>query len=161
MLEKNDLKVSGEAEATLLVFSLGTYQFGVDIAEIEYVFRPGEMTVVPLAREEIQGIVNMRGRIVTAIDMRKIMKLERTPDEVIDSKNIVVEHGGEPYALVVDSIVSVVNIQVADVQEAPGTIPEQWRRDVVGLYKLESQLVVILSVPRLLKFLDETDEECD
>jgi purine-binding chemotaxis protein CheW len=104
--------------------------FGIPVLGVQDVLRSPSITRIPLAPAEVAGALNLRGRIVTAIDVRKRLRL---PVREGDSKgmSIVVDHAGELYSLIIDSV---------------------WREVSAGVYRLEKQLLVVLDVNRLLDF---------
>lgn len=129
--------------------------FGIPVLEVRDVLRPQKMTRVPLAPAEIAGVLNLRGRIVTAIDVR--CRLNLPPRESDDrGMNVVVDFHGEPYALVFDSVGEVLSLPAEAFERSPPTLNPRWREVSGGIYRLEGRLLVVLEVERLLAFAKTT-----
>jgi purine-binding chemotaxis protein CheW len=128
--------------------------FGIPVLEVQDVLGPQRITRIPLAPAEIAGALNLRGRIVTAIDVRIKMGLPvRGKGET--SMSVVVEHHNELYSLMVDSVGEVLSLGNEKFERNPATIDAQWRDLCSGVYRLEQQLLVILDISRLLNLSHE------
>ncbi|MEQ8347701.1 MAG: chemotaxis protein CheW [Sneathiellaceae bacterium] len=125
--------------------------FGIPVLEVRDVLRPQAMTRVPLAPPEIAGVLNLRGRIVTAIDVRCRLNLPPR-DEEQRGMNAVVDYHGEPYALVFDSVGEVLSLPDDAHERTPATLNPRWREVADGIYRLDGRLLVVLEVERLLAF---------
>ena len=123
--------------------------FGMAIDQVHDVFSPQNMTPVPKARPEIAGVLNLRGRIVTAIDMRRRLGL---PDRPADASPMAVgiEHKGESYGLVIDEVGEVMRLPIASLEPAPSNLDPRWAAVALGVQRLEGALIVILDVSRIL-----------
>ena len=134
-----------------VTFRIAGQLFGVSVAEIQDVFRPAGMTPVPLAGSEIAGVLNLRGRIVTAIDARARLGLPRsTKSRTSQLLAIGVERGGESFGLVVDEIGEVVRLQESDLEQNPVNLDATWSGVSRGVYRLDDRLLVIMDVDRML-----------
>ncbi|MFC7053599.1 chemotaxis protein CheW [Hansschlegelia quercus] len=123
--------------------------FGIAIERVREVFTPDRLTHVPLAPHEIAGVLNLRGRIVTAVDMRSRLGLPRR-DEADKPMAIGIDHRQEAFALLVDRVGDVLDLP-ADGQEAPPTsLDPRWIHVAEGVYRLDSRLLLILNVERAL-----------
>lgn len=128
-------------------FYLDGLLFGVESQEIQEVLRAVELTEVPLAAEVIAGLMNLRGQIVAAIDLRGRLKLEK---RAADTATAVVIHTSEgPVALMVDDIGDVVEVNDATFERAPETLKEAVRGIVTGVHKLEGQLMHVVNTSRV------------
>jgi purine-binding chemotaxis protein CheW len=128
---------------------IGGQLFGLPISRVQDVFVPERLTRVPLAAPDIAGLLNLRGRIVTMIDMRRRLDLEahqggRTP------LAIGVEHKGESHGLLIDEIGEVLKLPVASREDNPVNLDERLARVSAGVHRLEERLLVILDVERVL-----------
>jgi purine-binding chemotaxis protein CheW len=123
---------------------------GIAVLKVQDVIRVQRITRIPLAPSEIAGSLNLRGRIVTAIDMRVRLGLPKSTGRSRDM-SIVVEHHGELYSLMVDSVGEVLNLSPAAFERTPATIDPLWRSVSEGVYRLEKGLLVVLDVEALLK----------
>ena len=129
--------------------------FGIPVLEVRDVLRPQDMTRVPLAPREVAGVLNLRGRIVTAIDVRCRLNLPPR-DEGEKGMNVVVDFHGEPYALVFDSVGEVLSLPDESCERTPPTLNPRWREVSDGIYRLDGRLLVVLEVERLLNFAKST-----
>ena len=126
-------------------------QFGIPVLTVQDVLGPQRITRIPLAPREVAGSLNLRGRIVTAIDVRLRLGLPRRPEN-IKGMSVVVEQSGELYSLMVDSVGEVLSLPAAAFERNPPTIDLVWRDFSVGIYRLDQKLLVVLDVGRLLDF---------
>ncbi len=129
--------------------------FGLPITRVHDVFEAERITRVPLARAEVSGVLNLRGRVVTALDMRR--RLGLPPRE--DAKNqmaIGIDHGGEAYGLLVDSMGEVLKLSADAMDAVPINLQQDWAAISAGVYRLEDRLMVVLDVDRVLDFGKDT-----
>ena len=121
---------------------------GIPVEDVRDVLGPQPITRIPLASPEIAGSLNLRGRIVTAIDLRRRLRLAPVAPGT-PQMAIVTEQGGELYALLVDHVAEVLSVS-ADLRErTPVTMPAAWAEASDGLYRLQDQLMVVLDTARL------------
>lgn len=131
--------------------SIGDQMCGIAVLQVQDVLAPQRITPVPLAPPEVTGSLNLRGRIVTAIDLRIRMGLpERDADD--KTMSIVVEHQNELYSLIVDDVGDVLKVSEKTFERNPATLDPLWRAYSAGVYRLEEGLLVALDVPTLLSF---------
>jgi purine-binding chemotaxis protein CheW len=125
--------------------------FGIPVMQVRDVLKPQRVTRVPLAPPEIAGSLNLRGRVVTAFDVR--VRLGLAPAAELDGRmSVVVEQAGELYSLLVDGVGEVLRLDPAEWEPNPGTLDSFWRDVSAGICKLDGALLVILDVARLLRF---------
>jgi purine-binding chemotaxis protein CheW len=129
----------------LCSFVLGDLLFGVEVMKVQEVLRYQAMTRVPLASMMVRGLINLRGQIVTAIDVRARFGLPPLSD-TRDPMNVVLCTGDSVVSLLVDEIGDVLEVHDADFERAPETLPAVFRDAVVGVYKLERRLLLLLDV---------------
>ena len=130
---------------------LGNQLCGIDVLKVQDVLGPQKITPVPLAPPEVSGLLNLRGRIVTAIDLRRRLGLEeRNSDD--KGMSVVVEHNGELYSLTVDSVGEVLRFPVESFERNPATLDAHWRRFSEGVYRLNEGLLVVLNDDGLLDY---------
>ena len=125
--------------------------FGVPVLQVHDVLGQQRITRIPLAPPEVAGSLNLRGRIVTAIDVRLRLGLPSHHDKE-GSMSVVVEHHNEMYSLMVDSVGEVLMLRESEFERSPATLENRWREVASGIYRLQNQLVVVLDVARLLQF---------
>ena len=124
--------------------------FGIPVLTVQDVLGPQRITRIPLAPPEIAGALNLRGRIVTAIDVRRRLALPpRSADT--SSMSVVVDHKGELYSLIVDAVGEVMSLPVESYERNPATLDPRWREVSGGIYRLKGKLLVVLEVARLLE----------
>jgi purine-binding chemotaxis protein CheW len=126
--------------------------FGIPVLMVQDVLGPQKITRIPLAPPEVAGSLNLRGRIVTAIDVRMRLRLPRRNPEAGEGMSVVVDMRGELYSLRVDTVGEVLSLPAAKFERNPPTLDPLWREFSDGIYRLEGKLLVILDVPRLLDF---------
>ena len=123
--------------------------FGLPIERVHDVFVPEHMTRVPLAPPEIAGLLNLRGRIVTAIDMREKLHLPAR-DPSIMPMAVGIESNGESYGLIIDSVGEVLHLNRTDQEPNPTNLDSRWARIAAGVHRLDGQLMIILDVDSVL-----------
>jgi len=134
-------------ERLFTTFYLDGHLFGVEVGTVQEVIRYQEMTSVPLAPSIVRGLINLRGQIVTAVDLRRCLDMqERTPDRL--PMNVVVRTGDETVSLLVDEIGDVLKLDVARFEEPPETLQGEAREFIRGVYKLDGKLLLVLNTER-------------
>ena len=128
---------------------IGGQLFGLPIQRVQDVFVPERLTRVPLAPPEIAGVLNLRGRIVTLIDMRGRLGLEKRSDDS-PAMAIGVESGGESYGLLIDSVGEVLKLDESAREANPINLDPRLARVSAGIYRLEGQLLMVVDVDRVL-----------
>ncbi|MBI4969241.1 MAG: chemotaxis protein CheW [Rhodospirillales bacterium] len=125
--------------------------FGIPVLTVQDVLGPQKITRIPLSPPEVAGSLNLRGRIVTAIDVRKRLGLSAR-SEKSTSMSVVVDMSGELYSLMVDQVGEVLSLKSAAFERNPPTLDPVWRDFSAGIYRLDGKLLVVLDVARLLDF---------
>lgn len=143
-----DEKYSGTQE--FVTFIIADQLFGIPVLTVQDVLNAHQITRIPLSPPEIAGSLNLRGRIVTAIDVRCRLQLEsRFAGKCM---SVVVEHGGELYSLLVDSVGEVLALNTSNFERNPPTLSPRFREYSQGIYRLDDSLLVVLNVRQLLEF---------
>jgi purine-binding chemotaxis protein CheW len=144
-----------ETEFTEFVtFTVAGQMFGLPIARVQDVFKPARITRVPLAAAEIAGVLNLRGRIVTTIEMRCRLDVKRR-DQGNGPMAIGIEARGESFGLLVDAVGEVLKLPVADCEANPINLDAKLAALSAGVYRLEGQLLVALEIDRVLDLRGE------
>jgi purine-binding chemotaxis protein CheW len=125
------------------VFSLDKFLFGVEAGKVQEVVRHQPMTRVPLASSVIGGLINLRGQLVTAIDLRGLLELEPRPAGRLPM-NVVLSTAEGAVSLLVDEIDNVIEVDDSAFEPAPETLRGRARDLIRGVYKLEDRLLLIL-----------------
>jgi purine-binding chemotaxis protein CheW len=142
-------ETSGGA-AQYCTFSVAGRFFGIDVLNVQEVLRFQEVTPVPLAPAVIEGLINLRGQIVTAIDMRRRLGLPpRQPGA--RPMNIVVRTQENSACLQVDEIGDVLDVEPGAFELPPGNLAPEARELVRGVYKLKDRLLLVLNTERTLE----------
>ena len=128
-------------------FFLEGSMFGVSVAEVQEVIRYQEMTRVPLAPPVVEGMINLRGQIVTAIDLRRRMGLKPRPDGQLPM-NVVVRTSDGAISFLVDEIGDVVEADESTFELPPETLTGNVRTMIVGVHKLRDRLMHVLNTRR-------------
>ncbi|MGZ4487743.1 MAG: chemotaxis protein CheW [Nocardioides sp.] len=130
-----------------VTFTLCGRTYGVDVDAVQEVLRGQPRTRVPLSPDAIAGLINLRGQVLTALDLRAELELpERSADE--EPMLVVVRVDGEPVALLVDAIGAVVDVDDDQYEPPPDTLTGSGRDLILGAYKLPEQLLLALDVAR-------------
>ncbi len=130
-------------------FRLGNLLFGVEVMCVQEVLLKQQITRMPLTSPVVSGLINLRGQIVTAVDLRK--RLNMPPMESgEDAMNVVVRSNDSAFSLVVDEIGEVVDVDPDSFEPPPGTLTSHARELILGVYKLERQLLLVLDIERAI-----------
>lgn len=134
-------------ERQFCTFYLDGQYFGIDVMQVQEVIRYQEMTRVPLAAGIVRGLINLRGQIVTAIDLRRRFELpDRSEDRL--PVNVVVQTGEGAVSLLVDEIGDVLDVPEEKFERPPETLRGPARDLIQGAYKLDDRLLLILDTER-------------
>jgi len=138
-------------ELHIVGFRVGRETYGVPITSLHEIVRVPEITSVPDAPDFMEGVINLRGKIVSVLDLRKRLGEVQT---VSSRRNriLVVEHKGRLSGLIVDSASEVIKISAADVEPSPTEYLEGGLNCVTGLGKYQGRLIVLLDMAKLLEF---------
>ena len=140
---------NAERSTEYVTVVLDSQCFGLPIARVRDVFMPERVTRVPLSEPEIAGVFNLRGRIVTAIDLRCCLGLPRR-EPGAPSMAVNVEWRGECYGLLVDAVGEVIKLADSGSEPKPVSLDADFARVSVGVHRLEAQLMIVLDVERVL-----------
>ena len=143
---------SAEDHEEFVTMFIEGQMFGIPVLMVQDVLGPQKITRIPLSPPEVAGSLNLRGRIVTAIDVRLRLRLAQPKGGQGDGMSVVVDMRGELYSLRVDSVGEVLSLPKAKFERNPPTLDPLWREFSNGIYRLQDKLLVILDVPRLLDF---------
>jgi purine-binding chemotaxis protein CheW len=133
----------------LLTVAVNGQSFGIPVLAVQDVLGPQRITPIPLAPREIVGALNLRGRIVTAIDLRRRLVMpDREPGA--QHMSVVVDHGGEFYSIIVDNVGEVLNLSADTFKRNPSTLDARLKSVSDGVYRLSKDLLVVLDVRRML-----------
>jgi purine-binding chemotaxis protein CheW len=154
-----DIEGEGIEQDQYLVFTAKTQEFGIQAMRIHEISAMVDITNVPKAPPYIEGILNLRGRLVSVINFRKKFGFEaKVQDE--DTRLIIVEHGGFPIGIMVDSVEEVVRIPNEKVQKVPeATSTTESDQFITGVGILDTRLVILLDADKLLSKVEVIEAE--
>jgi purine-binding chemotaxis protein CheW len=132
-----------------VTFTTGGQMFGLPIGRVQDVFKPANITRVPLAAPEIAGVLNLRGRIVTAIRLNVRLNLESRAEDTAPMA-IGIECGAESFGLLVDVVGEVLKLPDGEREANPINLDRKLARVSAGVFRLDGQLLVVLDVDRVL-----------
>ncbi len=150
MLLEATLKADGEAEVgarQYATFFVDGLFFGIEVLQVQEVLRYQEMTRVPLAPDVIEGLINLRGQIVTAIDMRRRLRLRPRPEGLMPM-SMVVRAADGAVSLLVDEIGDVLEVDAECFERPPDNLDAVSRELIRGVYKLKDRLLLVLDTER-------------
>jgi purine-binding chemotaxis protein CheW len=124
-------------------FRIDHQLYGVEVTRVIEVMRHAGLTPVPLSRNPVAGLMNLRGQIVAAVDLRTV--LGQGPLEGV-SLNVVIRNRDEMVSLLVDEIADVIDVETDDFEPTPSVLPAVIRAVVTGTYKLAGELLLVLDV---------------
>ncbi len=142
-------KDEGETLFHLVTFHLGKEEFGVDIGSVQEIIRATDITPVPGAQSHVRGVLNLRGKIIPVVDLRRRFALEAI-DASDAQRIIVVELGEKRIGMLVDSVSQVIKVPSGVVEEIPEEATSVDENYIKGVGKLDSRLVIILDLNRSL-----------
>jgi purine-binding chemotaxis protein CheW len=138
-----------QTQTQLVTFTLDRLHFGVEVSHVQEVIRYQTMTRVPRAPAVVEGLINLRGQIVTAVDMRARVGLGKRDGSRLPM-NVVIRSADGVASLLVDEIGEVVEVDAAQLEPAPLSVSDRIRDVIGGVYKLHGMLLLELDVERAL-----------
>jgi len=145
-------------ETQVVGFQVGRETYGVPIASLHEIVRVPEITAVPDAPDYMEGVINLRGKIVSVLDLRKRFGKTAGPLQR-RSRILVVEHKGRLAGMIVDAASEVLKIPESDIEPAPGMMLEGGLDCVTGLGKYKGRLIILLDVGKVLDFRKSANPE--
>lgn len=130
-------------------FEVDDLYCGVEVEQVQEVIRAQPITLVPHARPVVAGLINLRGAIVVAIDLRRRLHLSERPDGVTPM-HVVIRNAGDPVSLLVDRIGEVVTVDDATFEAPPDTLDDLTSDLVDGTYKLDDRLLLVLNTAQAI-----------
>jgi purine-binding chemotaxis protein CheW len=145
-------------ETQVVGFQVGRETYGIPIASLHEIVRVPEITAVPDAPAYMEGVINLRGKIVSVLDLHKRFGKNATPIQR-RSRILVVEHKGRLAGMIVDEASEVLKIPETDIEPAPGMMQEGGLDCVTGLGKYHGRLIILLDVGKILDFRQNATPE--
>ncbi|MCK9485331.1 MAG: chemotaxis protein CheW [Dehalococcoidia bacterium] len=145
---RNDGRVAGE-ERQLVVFELNGETYGVEIHTVREIIRMQKVTFVPDAPDCVEGVINLRGRVIPVVDLRKRFRMPEV-ERGADVRILVVDIEGEDIGVIVDAVTEVKRVPEADIQADTSIATTEDSYYIEGIARLEEDLLILLSLPRAL-----------
>lgn len=144
------------ATSQVCTFYLNSQMYGVEVESVQEVIRYQHMTDVPLAPNSIVGLINLRGQIVTAIDLRQRLGIQERPADQLPM-NVVIRRDDGAISFLVDQIGDVQEIEPTNLEPLPETLQGTSRNMLSGTYKMKDTLLLILDTERAMNINVRTD----
>jgi purine-binding chemotaxis protein CheW len=141
-------------EKQLVVFDLAKENYGVDIGAVREIIRMQEITKVPRTPEFVEGVINLRGKVIPVIDLRKRFALE-VGELTKENRIVVVDIGGQDIGVVVDAVTEVLRISPESVEPPASVITSADSDYLLGIAKLQERLIILLDLQRVLAQVNE------
>jgi purine-binding chemotaxis protein CheW len=150
MMTGTNMMATADSASTdeVVTFRVGDQWFGIPVLDVQEVINHQRVARVPLAGPRIAGLLNLRGQIVTAIDMHARLEISRTASE--SSMNVVVRDGGELFALIVDEVGDVAALSSHRLERLPTGLDASWGQVCTGIARMDQGLLAIVDAARLL-----------
>jgi len=152
-MENKDVNPQGrkvsEDILQLVSFNIGTEEFGVDILKVQEINRMVEITRVPRSPDFVEGIINLRGKVIPIIDLRKRFNLQIT-DHDKNTRIVVVDIDGQTMGMIVDSVSEVLRIPATTIEPTPDVVTSVDSDYIRGVAKLDNRLLIYLDLAKIL-----------
>jgi len=143
---------TGQPDEQFVTLFLDKHMFGVSVLRVQDVIIPDRIAMIPLAPPEVMGAINLRGRIVTVIDLRARVGLSPA-DRTKQLTSVTVPVDGELYSLCVDSVGDVLTVASNLIEPLPPTVDSRWRHLASSVVRLETGLMTLLDIDRVIEFV--------
>ena len=138
-------------ELQLVVFRLGDEEFGVEIGNVQEIIRMASITRIPQAGDYVNGIINLRGRIIVVINLNVVMGMENAVKSDENARIIVADVGNTVVGFMVDSVSEVIRLPTKDIEPAPAIIADRIGTEYLrGVGKMENRLLILLKLDKIL-----------
>lgn len=149
MVDDTAYAAGAEEQIQFIVFSVATEIYGMDVRTVREVFRLQQITHVPNAPEYVEGVINLRGKVVPVVDLRKRFGVD-VSEVTNESRIVVVEYEGEDIGMIVDSVLEVLSVDVGSVELNTGLTDQPGSAIAQGFARLEDRLVTLVDVDVVL-----------
>ncbi len=143
-----------EPHRQLCTFYVEGQLYGIDVIQVQEVVKHLPMSRIPLASNYVRGLINLRGQVATAIGLRELFAISAKGRA--ESMNVILKHEGTLIALQVDEIGDVMEVERAEIERIPATIPETIRTYMAGVFQLKGSLLCVIDLSQLFKNVGET-----
>ncbi|MCK4574076.1 MAG: purine-binding chemotaxis protein CheW [candidate division Zixibacteria bacterium] len=144
----NDIQNNNEEQIQLVSFNLGQEEFGIDILKVQEINRMVEITKVPQAPSYVEGVINLRGKVIPVIDLRRKFSLEAGEYDK-NTRIVVVDVSGHVIGMVVDAVSEVLRIPRSTIEPPPEIVTSLDSEYIRGVVKLEEKLLIFLDISKI------------
>lgn len=137
-------------------FKVAGEEYAIPVMEVQEVIKPQMVTPIPLAQDQIRGLINLRGQIVTCLSLRKLFN--QVDDLKKDYMNIIVKGDDGLFSLVVDEVTDIIDVEQGNIENPPDTINSHLKKYVDKVYKRKHGLVILLSLTQLVNLKLDSEE---
>ncbi len=141
------------SEKQLVVFDLAAEAYGVDISSVREIIRMQEITQVPRTPEFVEGVINLRGKVIPVVDLRKRFGFE-AEEATKDTRIVVVDIGGQDIGVVVDAVTEVLRVSADAVEPPSSVITTADSEYLLGIVKLSTRLIILLDLQQALSSIE-------
>ena len=146
---KEKVGTGNSGELQLVSFNIGSEEFGVDILKVQEINRMVEITRVPQAPDYVEGVINLRGKVIPIIDLRKRFSLD-TKEHDKNTRIVVVDIAGNVMGMIVDSVSEVLRLQTSTIENPPEIVTGVNAEYIKGVAKLEDRLLIFLDLTKVI-----------
>ncbi len=136
----------------LVTMYVANQYVGIPVHTVRDILGPQKLTRIPLAAPEIAGVLNLRGRVVTSVDLRRRLNIPDQSSKPETGVSVVIEHDNELYSLMIDEIGEVFAPPHSRFVRDVVALSPEWREVATGIYRMKEQLLILLEVGRILSF---------
>jgi purine-binding chemotaxis protein CheW len=147
--KQDGASLASSGELQLVSFNIGTEEFGVDILKVQEINRMVEITRVPQAPHYVEGVINLRGKVIPIVDLRKRFGLELKEHDK-NTRIVVVDIGGNIMGMIVDSVSEVLRLPASTIEPPPEIVTGVNSEYIKGVAKLEDRLLIFLDLSRVI-----------
>lgn len=147
-LQKND-SVALESKRDYVAVIIAGQLFGIPVSQVREILSVQTITPIPLAPKRVAGALNLRGRVVTAINLHSMLNLSYYSDE-LPPINVVVEHKDELYSLMIESVIDVIQVPCHKIEKIPQTLDDVWKNIADGVFYDDGKIMIMMNINVLL-----------
>jgi purine-binding chemotaxis protein CheW len=149
VIKQDGAGLASSGELQLVSFNIGTEEFGVDILKVQEINRMVEITRVPQAPHYVEGVINLRGKVIPIVDLRKRFGLELKEHDK-NTRIVVVDIGGNIMGMIVDSVSEVLRLPASTIEPPPEIVTGVNAEYIKGVAKLEDRLLIFLDLSKVI-----------
>lgn len=151
--KQESVGMASSDELQLVSFNIGSEEFGVDILKVQEINRMVEITRVPQAPNYVEGVINLRGKVIPIVDLRKRFNLELKKHDK-NTRIVVVDIGGNIMGMIVDSVSEVLRLPAGTIEPPPEIVTGVNSEYIKGVAKLEDRLLIFLDLSKVIDMAD-------